>query len=94
MKLTRLGLAIPKKSSVEMQQIKLLNSPQQQRRCPSWKEQKLKICRPVMMRLGSYGALRILKEPEVCKDEAKKVVLKIALGRLIGTGSLRENFFD
>src|SRR5665648_647054 len=56
MKLTRLGLAVPEKSSVEKRQIKLLNSLQQ-RRCQNWKLQRLRNCHQVMKPWGFCGLL-------------------------------------
>ena len=60
-----------------MQQIKLLNTLQQQRRCLSWiaKVEELPSGNEAIGLL--WAALRRLQEPDVSKDEAKKLRLII-----------------
>jgi hypothetical protein len=93
MKLTGLGLAIPEKSSVENAANKVTEQPTTTTQMP-----KLKIARFEELPSGNeaIGLLWCSSNSQRARSlqrRSKEVVLKIALGRLIGTGSLREIFF-
>jgi hypothetical protein len=78
MKLTRLGVAIPQKSSVENMANKVTESATTTTQMP-----KLEIARLEELPTGNeaigllWAALRRLQEPDVSKDEAKKLRLVI-----------------
>ena len=74
MKLTRLGLAIPKKSSVENAANKVTEQPTTTTQMPKLERAEVEDLPTGNDAIGFlWAALRILKEPEVCKDEAKKL---------------------
>jgi hypothetical protein len=78
MKLTRLGLAIPEKSSVENATNKVTESATTTTQMPKLEISKIEELAPGNEAMGLlWAALRRLQEPDVSKDEAKKLRLVI-----------------